>query len=37
VRSHFLAPPHIASLFAARGGQTRIEIEGYNAWGVVEK
>jgi ubiquinone/menaquinone biosynthesis C-methylase UbiE len=37
MRSHFLAPPHIASLFSVRGGQTRIEKDGYNAWVVVEK
>lgn len=37
MRSHFLAPPHIASLFSAQGGHTRIEKDGYNAWVVVEK
>jgi len=37
MRSHFLAPPRVASLFTQWGAQTRIEKDGYNAWVVVEK
>jgi ubiquinone/menaquinone biosynthesis C-methylase UbiE len=37
MRSHFLEPPRIASLFSAWGARTRIEKDGYNAWVVVQK
>lgn len=37
MRSHFLAPPAIAQMFAVPGVRTRVEAEGFNAWVVVEK
>lgn len=37
MRSHFLAPPKIAALFTDSMARTRIELDGFNAWVVVEK
>jgi ubiquinone/menaquinone biosynthesis C-methylase UbiE len=37
MRSHFLAPHDIASLFRLPGARVRLEWEGFNAWVVVEK
>ncbi|MFZ6029510.1 MAG: class I SAM-dependent methyltransferase [Chloroflexota bacterium] len=37
MRSHFLAPPRIVSLFPPGYAQARIETERYNAWVIVEK
>jgi ubiquinone/menaquinone biosynthesis C-methylase UbiE len=36
MRSHFLSPPKIASLFPPQA-KINIETEGYNAWVIVEK
>jgi len=36
MRSHFLSPPQIAALFPIQA-KVKIEIEGYNAWVIVEK
>jgi ubiquinone/menaquinone biosynthesis C-methylase UbiE len=37
MRSHFLAPPQILSLFPFHDSMGRIEIEGYNAWIMIDK
>lgn len=37
MRSHFLSPQQILSLFPAHDSAGRIEIDGYNAWIVIEK
>jgi hypothetical protein len=40
MRSHFLSPIQIASLFQAKkspSARSRIEVEGWNAWVVIEK
>jgi ubiquinone/menaquinone biosynthesis C-methylase UbiE len=37
MRSHFLAPPAIATLFDSRQAQIRIETEGFNAWVIIDK
>lgn len=37
MRSHFLAPPHILSLFPFQDASSQIEIDGYNAWIIIEK
>jgi demethylmenaquinone methyltransferase/2-methoxy-6-polyprenyl-1,4-benzoquinol methylase len=37
MRSHFLAPPQVVSLFAHQPAKAWIETKGYNAWVIVEK
>lgn len=37
MRSHFLSPPQIASLFQHRQAKVSIDTKGYNAWVSVEK
>lgn len=37
MRSHFLSPPEIAHLFSFPDAESRIEIDGYNAWIIVTK
>jgi demethylmenaquinone methyltransferase/2-methoxy-6-polyprenyl-1,4-benzoquinol methylase len=38
MRSHFLSPPHIASLFSIHeGANVRVEREGISGWVVVKK
>lgn len=37
MRSHFLAPPRIARLFTAPKARSRIVLEGFNAWVIIEK
>jgi demethylmenaquinone methyltransferase/2-methoxy-6-polyprenyl-1,4-benzoquinol methylase len=37
MRSHFLSPPAIVNLFNDLGAKVSIEVDGFNAWVVVEK
>jgi ubiquinone/menaquinone biosynthesis C-methylase UbiE len=37
MRSHFIAPQYIASMFSFRNATTNIEQDGFNAWIIVEK
>ena len=37
MRSHFLPPKRIASLFSFPNARHRIEIEDYNSWVIVDK
>jgi len=37
MRSHFLSPRQIISLFAFEGASTRVEVEGWTAWIIIEK
>ena len=37
MRSHFLSPPAIVNLFKDLGAKVSIEVDGFNAWVVVEK
>jgi ubiquinone/menaquinone biosynthesis C-methylase UbiE len=37
MRSHFLAPPHILSLFSFQDASGQIEIDGFNAWIIIDK
>ena len=37
MRSHFLSPRQVISLFAFEGASTRVEVEGWTVWIVVEK
>jgi ubiquinone/menaquinone biosynthesis C-methylase UbiE len=37
MRSHFLSPPHILGLFPPHDSSGRIEIDGYNAWIMIDK
>ncbi len=37
MRSHFLAPPRIAAMFPNQNARKHIEVEGYNAWVMIEK
>ncbi len=37
MRSHFMAPPQIAALFAAMGAHTRIEAVAPTAWIIIDK
>ncbi len=37
MRSHFLTPSYILNLFPSREASRHIEIEGYNAWIIIEK
>jgi len=37
MRSHFISPPHIASLFGDLGAGVRIEAEGSSAWILIDK
>ncbi len=37
MRSHFLTPPRILALFQAQGVKSRIVVDGFNAWVVIEK
>lgn len=37
MRSHFLSPPAIAALCAFPGAKSSIEVDGFNAWVIVDK
>jgi hypothetical protein len=37
MRSHFLSPPRIGSLFNYPNAEIRMEFESYNAWIIVDK
>jgi demethylmenaquinone methyltransferase/2-methoxy-6-polyprenyl-1,4-benzoquinol methylase len=37
MRSHFLSPPDIGSLFKYSNAEIRMEYESYNAWIIVDK
>jgi ubiquinone/menaquinone biosynthesis C-methylase UbiE len=37
MRSHFISPPRIATLFNYRSAKVRIELDGFNAWIVIDK
>lgn len=37
MRSHFLSPPRIAALFPFASARATIEMNGFNAWVIVEK
>lgn len=37
MRSHFLSPPQIEGLFPVENTEIHIEMDGYNAWIVIEK
>ena len=37
MRSHFLSPQRIASLFPYREARVQVDVEGYNAWVIVDK
>lgn len=37
MRSHFISPPRIASLFNYRSSRVRVEKDGYNAWIMIDK
>jgi ubiquinone/menaquinone biosynthesis C-methylase UbiE len=37
MRSHFLSPPRIQRLFNFPGAQSKIEVDGFNAWIIVDR
>ncbi|MFM8319485.1 MAG: class I SAM-dependent methyltransferase [Chloroflexota bacterium] len=37
MRSHFLSPPEIQALFPFPGARSRVELDGWNAWVIIEK
>jgi ubiquinone/menaquinone biosynthesis C-methylase UbiE len=37
MRSHFVSPSHIQSLFSYRNAKTYIEVDGYTSWVVIKK
>lgn len=37
MRSHFLTPTYILNLFPSHNASRRIEMDGYNAWVIIEK
>jgi ubiquinone/menaquinone biosynthesis C-methylase UbiE len=37
MRSHFIAPQEIASMFPHRNAVTKIQLDGFNAWIIVDK
>ena len=37
MRSHFIAPPKIIGLFTHSNVTTQIELDGFNAWIIVDK
>jgi ubiquinone/menaquinone biosynthesis C-methylase UbiE len=37
MRSHFLSPPHILSLFGFQDASTKITMDGFNAWIIIDK
>jgi hypothetical protein len=37
MRSHFIAPPKIVTMFAHLNATTQIKLDGFSAWVIVDK